>query len=163
MCYNRFMKKVAILYKDYSPIIDAIKYELSDCQVDCLTSSSAMDKYDIVINFGINYDGEALTCHHSLLPAFDSKEPVKDAILAGVKVTGVTIYYTKSKRIIAQYPIFIDNSKHYDEIKQEILYIEQVLLPIVAKKILDNKPFDVRTIINGGCGHNCGGCSACSH
>ena len=30
------MKKVAILYTNYSPVIDAIKYQLSGYQIDCM-------------------------------------------------------------------------------------------------------------------------------
>lgn len=168
------MKKIAILYKNQSPILDAIKYYLSDYEVECLTTPSGMDKYDLVINLGVEYDGEALACHHSLLPAYDTREPVKDAILDGVKVTGITIYYTKSKKIVAQYPVFINNDTHYDELKQELAYVEQTLFPLVIQKIVNNEPFETRTLLNSGCNGSCGdkgissnkcigGCSGCSH
>ena len=157
------MKKVAILYKDYSPIIDAIMYQLSDCEVNCITQPIGMEKYDSVVNLGCNYDGEALACHNSLLPSFDCKEPVKEAMLFGVKVTGLTIYYTKSKKIVAQYPVFVGNDTHYDELNQELCYIEQTLFPLVIRKVLDNEPFEVRSLLNKTCSAGCGGCSGCSH
>lgn len=157
------MKKVAILYREHSPIIDAIKYQLADYVVDSMTELSGMVEYDLVVNLGSNYDGEALACHKALFPAFNSKEPVKDAILAGVKVTGITIYYTKSKKIIAQYPVFINNNTHYDELVQELDYIEQTLFPLVIQKVLNNEPFEVRALLNKSCSGNCGGCSGCSH
>ena len=160
------MKKIAILYTEYSPLIDAIKYQLSDCVVDCLTTSFDMAEYDLVVNLGCAYDGESLSCHHSLLPAFDSDEPEKEAILLGVKVTGLTIYYTKSKRIIAQYPVFITNSMHYDDLKQELTYIEQTLFPLIVKKVADNEPFEVRSLLGKTCSESCGnngGCSGCSY
>jgi phosphoribosylglycinamide formyltransferase-1 len=157
------MKKVAILYREHSPIIDAIKYQLADCVVESMTELLGMGGYDLVVNLGSNYDGEALACHHSLLPAFNSKEPVKDAILAGIKVTGITIYYTKSNKIIAQYPVFINNNTHYDELVQELDYIEQTLFPLVIQKVLNNEPFEVRALLNKSCSGNCGGCSGCSH
>ena len=162
------MKNIAILYTNYSPLIDAIKYQLSDYEVICLTIPADMDKYDMVINLGVEYDGEALACHHSLLPAFDTEEPAKDAILSGVKVTGVTVYYTKSKKIIAQYPVFINNDMHFDQLEQELKYLEQVLFPIAIHKILNNEPIDIRRLLNTPCGSNCGskhtgGCRGCSH
>ena len=157
------MKKVAILYREYSPIIDAIKYQLADCVVDSLTELSGMGEYDLIVNLGSNYDGEALACHHALLPAFNSEEPVRDAILAGVKVTGITIYYTKSNKIIAQYPVFINNNTHYEELEQELDYIEQTLFPPVIHKVLNNEPFEVRALLNKSCSGSCGGCSGCSH
>lgn len=94
--------------------------------------------------------------HYSLLPAFaDSDDPVRDAILAGVKVTGITI--TLDNKIVAQYPIFITNEMHYDNLK---LYIEQIgekLLTIVQEKIANNEQFEIKDLMGGGC-HGCGGC-----
>lgn len=157
------MKHVAILYSEYSPLIDAIRYQLQDCEVDCITESKNMDKYDLVIRLDGQYGGEALTSHYSLLPAFNCEEPVREAILSGVKVTGITIYYTKSGKIVAQYPVFIKNDTHYDELKQELSYIEQTLFPLVIHKIINNEPFEVRALLNKSCSGNCGGCSGCSH
>ncbi len=96
-----------------------------------------------------------LKLHYSLLPAFQSDDPVRDAILAGVKVTGVTI--TLEDKIIAQYPIFITNEMHYDNLK---LYLEQVgekLFTAVKEKIENNEQFEIKDLMNNGC-HGCGGC-----
>ena len=156
------MKKAAILYSEYTPLIDAIKYQLSDCKIDCLTEPNN-EKYDLVINLGIRYNGQALACHHSLLPAFDTENPAKDAILAGAKVTGITIFYTNPRKIIAQYPVFITNNMHYDELEQELTYLEQTMLPLVGEKLINNEPFEMRTLLNKTCSGNCGGCSSCNH
>ena len=157
------MKKIAILYKNYSPIIDAIKYQLQDCEINCLTKPNEKENYDLVINLGVQYDGEALACHYSLLPAFASAEPVKEAILSGVKVTGITIYYTESKKIIAQYPVFIKNDSHYDDLEQELKYIEQTLFPLIIQKIIQNEPFEVHALMKPSCSGDCGGCKSCNH
>lgn len=159
------MKKIAILYKKYSPLIDAIKYQLSDCEIDCLTSPKDMEKYDLVIlsDYEENYSGSYIKCHRSLLPAFDCKNPEEEAVLQGVKVTGITILYVNPKKIIAQYPLFINNNTHFDELKQELIYLEQTLFPIVLKKIIHNEVFEIRSLINNDCSRNCGGCSSCSH
>ena len=158
------MKKVAILYTNYSPVIDAIKYKLKDVSVDCITSLDE-EKYDLIILS--NYDGiceeNALLCHHSLLPSFDCNNPVKQAILAGVKVTGITIYYSKTKKIIAQYPVFINDDMHYDNLKQELDYVEQTILPLVVEKIIENKPFEISSLVSNKCNSLCGGCSSCKH
>ena len=158
------MKKLAVLYSEYSPVIDAIKYTLSDCTTDCLTTADNTENYDLIICLdNKKAEGNAIACHHSLLPAFDCEEPEKEAILNGVKVTGITIYYPNTKKIIAQYPVFINNDTHYNDLKQELTYLEQTLLPLVAEKILNNEPFDIQKLVNKGCGGNCGGCSSCSH
>ena len=159
------MKKAAILYTNYSPVIDAIKYQLSGYKIDCMKELEETKNYDLVIlvNYSGTYSGEALRCHHSLLPAFDTNEPVKDAILSGVKVTGITIFFTKTKKIVAQYPVFISNLAHFDEVEQELEYIEQVLYPLVIEKVIEDKPFEVQTLLNKSCSGNCGGCSSCNY
>ncbi len=158
------MKKIAIVYSKYSPVIDALKYNLSDCTVDCLTSADKTEKYDLIICLNnTKSEGNAISCHHSLLPAFNCDEPEKEAVLSGVKVTGITVYYQNTGKIIAQYPVFIKNDTHYDNLKQELTYLEQTLLPIVAEKIIKNEPFELSKIINKNCNGACGGCSSCSH
>ena len=158
------MKKVAVLYSEYTPLVDALRYHLSDCSTEILTSVKNADEYDLIICTGnTKSEGNAITCHHSLLPAFECEEPEKEAILNGAKVTGITIYYINTKKIITQYPVFINNDTHYNDLKQELTYLEQIILPLVAEKILNNEPFDIQKLINKGCGRNCGGCSSCSH
>ena len=155
------MKKLAILYSEYSPVIDAIICQLEDIvEVECFTNlPENYQIYDLVVS--VNYRGEEniklLKCHHSLLPSFNSDEPVKDAFLAGVKVTGITVYFTKPERIIAQYPLFIPNDAHFEDIEKQLCYLEQVIYPIVIEKLLKNEAFDLRNI------SNCGGCRGCSH
>ena len=159
------MKKVAILYSKYSPTIDAIKYQLKDTDITCFTEApSNTDDYDLVllINYNGSFSGNALRCHHSLLPAFRTDTPIKDAMLEGVKVTGITIYNTSNDKIITQYPVFIKDM-HYDELKQELDYIEQTIYPLVAEKVLLNQTFDINKLVSNGCSGNCGGCSGCKH
>ena len=159
------MKKIAILYTRYTPTIDAIKYQLADYEVDTLTSINDYDKYELVVLCGYEglYEGNAINCHHSLLPALDSNNPEKDAIIEGLKVTGITIYYTNPRKIIAQYPVFIKNSMHYEDLKQELDYLEQTIYPLVLSKILKNEQFEIQSLIAGKCDNNCGGCCGCNH
>lgn len=104
-----------------------------------------------------------LKTHYSLLPAYkDSDDPVRDAILDGIKVSGVTI--TLDEKIIAQYPIFITNDMHYDNLK---LYLEEIgekLLSAVKEKLENNEQFEVKDLMGGGkCGGKCNGCGGCKH
>jgi len=145
------MKKIAVLCSQYLPIIDALKYLLTDCEIDYLDNLKNESEYNLVIllnNYQGTFSGNALTCHYSLLPAFDTDEPIKQAILSGVKVTGLTIYFTNSKKIIAQYPIFIRNDMHYEDLLQELTYAEQTILPLVVKKIINNEQFEISELIN---------------
>ena len=162
------MKNVAILYSTYSPTIDAIKYQLEDiAQIEVLSSVDKIysENFDLVILS--NYNGEcninAINIHHSLLPAFNTRNPVKDAIMEGVKITGLTVFYTNPYKIITQYPVFIYNDAHYDELKQELIYLEQTIYPIVIEKILKNEPFEIRALMSqkDRCAGDCKECTKC--
>lgn len=158
------MKKIAILYSTYTPTIDAIKARL--CDVECFDNIPAnIDEFDLIVNTNFKQEirQNHIAVHYSLLPAFKSEEPLRDALIAGVKVTGLTFYYTNPEKIITQYPIFISGFSHYDEIERELNYLEQTIYPLILEKILKNEPFEIRNLLTKGCSGNCGGCSGCSH
>lgn len=159
------MKKVVIIYSKYTPTIDAIIAHLKDFEVKAVNSVEEIGACDLLVN--TNYDKEIpqnhINVHYSLLPAFSDNEPVKEAFLAGVKVTGISFYYTNPERIIAQYPIFISNFSHYDDIERELEYLEQTIYPLILEKILRNEPFEIRKLLTKGCSGNCGGCDSCKH
>lgn len=163
------MKRVAILCNQHTPTLDAIRARLRNYAVDYFDSIESFSGiYDLIVAVGFNpttinnLNYSVLTSHFSLLPAFNTDEPVRDAIMAGVKVTGITIYYTKTNRIIAQYPIFINNGLHYDEILQQLSYVEQCFYPVVIEKLLNNEAFDSQTVMGTSKCGNCGGCNQCS-
>lgn len=159
------MKKVVIIYSKYTPTIDAIIAYLKDFEVKAVNSVEEIGACDLLVN--TNYEKEIpqnhINVHYSLLPAFSDNEPVKEAFLTGVKVTGITFYYTNPERIIAQYPIFISNFSHYDDIERELEYLEQTIYPLILEKILRNEPFEIRKLLTKGCSGNCGGCDSCKH
>lgn len=121
--------------------------------------------------------GKVINIHPSLLPAFKGKEAIKQAFLAGVKISGITIHYVNKEidagKIIAQYPIFIQNGAHLDEVEAEIHDIEHKLYPLVIEKVLEDKIFDFQDLMksscnNKGCGggssdSSSGGCKGCKH
>lgn len=157
------MKRIAILYLTNTPIIDAIKYQLNDCEIDCYEQIFDIQKdYDlkIVLNNSIANLNNTLSCHHSLLPSFNCDEPEREAMLCGVKVSGITFLY--NNQIIAQYPIFITSDMHYEDLKQKLDYLEQMLLPLIVKKVLNKEPFEIKDLL-GSSSCCSGGCSGCSH
>ena len=161
------MKKVAVFYSDYIPLIDAIKYQLDDiAEIDLYNDNcNDLNKYDLILSCGYqgNLETEYLTYHNSLLPAFCNEHPEKLALEAGVKVTGITVFWGKSKRILTQYPVFIYNDARYKELKQELDYLVQTIFPYVTEKIIKNEQFEIQSFMNTGnkCLSGCGGCSGC--
>jgi len=116
--------------------------------------------------------GNFINIHPSILPAFEGKDAIQKAFLAGVKVSGITIHWVEKGvdmgKIISQYPVFIDNSMHLDEFEEEIHVVEHKLYPIVIEKVLEDKVFDFQDLMksscnNGGCssGGKSGGCGGC--
>ncbi len=109
--------------------------------------------------------GRFINLQPSLLPAFKGSDAIARAFSAGVKVSGVTIHALTNGidggKIIAQYPVLIGNLTHFDEFKEQIEKLEDLLYPIVILKILEDKVFDFEDLLSG-CG-NCssGGCSGC--
>lgn len=134
------------------------------------------NKFDLIVLAGymqifpenvLKKMGKVINIHPSLLPAFKGKKAIERAFLARVKVSGVTVHYVDKKidagKIIAQYPVFIDNSMHLDEFETEIHEIEHRLYPIVIEKVLEDKVFDFQDLMKSGCSKNkegggCGGC-----
>lgn len=110
--------------------------------------------------------GKFINIHPSLLPSFKGADAIQRAYIAGVKVSGVTIHWVTSDidggKIIAQYPVLIGNSTHFDEYKNEIVNMENMLYPIVIDKILKDEVFDFSDLI-GGCGGSCHSCSGCKN
>ena len=163
------MKSVAILYSKSTPTIDAIVNHLHDCRIECLTElPKDYKKYDLIVAFKIDncrYKNlNFLKCHYSLLPSFATDEPVKDAFIAGVKVTGITIYYTNPHKIIFQYPLIIRPDAHFDEIEQELEYLEQIIYPKVIENILNNIPCSIESVFQTQkktCLNNTSCCSKC--
>ena len=114
--------------------------------------------------------GQFIDIHPSLLPAFKGYDAIQRAFLAGVKVTGVTVYQRRAnieeERILAQYPVLIGITTHIDEVEKEIYEVEKKLYPPVIDAILNDRVFDFQDLFknschkNGGCN---GGCSQCNH
>lgn len=163
------MKEVAVVYSNHTPLVDAVKSCLEGYSADFLSAlpDNAGD-YSLIVVLNVffpkeNIPANVLVCHYSLLPAFSGEEPVKEAFLAGVKVTGITIYFPHDKKIIAQYPLFIRQEAHFDEIEKELGYLEQSIFPIVIEKFVKNEPLDMKMFLKSGqgCAGNCGGCGGC--
>lgn len=157
------MTKVAIVSDKYLPVIDVIKSTLENVEVIyCQEIPKNKEEYDLVAGIRLDTKEDIINTHFSLLPSFDNENPVEEAFLTGVKVTGLSIYYPKTNKILAQYPVFITNDKYVDDIEQELVYIEQILYPKVIEKILNNEQFEVKDLMKKNCSGNCSSCGGCN-
>ena len=104
--------------------------------------------------------GRCINLHPSLLPAFKGKDAIKQAYLYGAKVTGITVHEVTpeldSGKIIAQYPVMINDSMHYDELEEAIHRVEHIIYPQAIEKLLNGEAVEF-----GGSFGNCGGKGKC--
>lgn len=85
------------------------------------------------------YPNRIVNIHPSLLPAFPGKDAVKQALDAGVKVSGVTIHYVDegidTGPIIAQEPVTVFPKDTVDSLQKRIQQVEHVLYTKVINEI----------------------------
>lgn len=165
-------------------ILESVKKQLPNIEIvvcNSVLEISNLKEYDLIaltdyiegITQEIIDNNRVINVHQSLLPSFPQKSALKDAYLNGVKVFGVSVHNVElveknilSGKIIAQYPVLIDNYTHFDELETEIKQLEQQLYPLVIKSILEDKVFDIVDFLSTpnlahGCSGGCGGCHNC--
>ncbi len=93
-------------------------------------------------DFVDQYQGKIINIHPSLLPAFPGLNTHRNALLAGVKVHGITIHFVTSELdagpIIAQKSIEILENDTEVSLKKRIQKIEHEIYPKVIKQLLNN-------------------------
>ncbi len=101
---------------------------------------------DVVVNAGFlrwlgpavleRFEGRMFNVHPSLLPAFPGLHAVRDALAAGVRVTGVTVHLVDETRdggpIVAQEAVQISPDDNEDSLLSRIHTVEHRLLPRIV-------------------------------
>jgi folate-dependent phosphoribosylglycinamide formyltransferase PurN len=158
------MTKIAILSSENNTTVESLLNHFQAYQPQVFNEiSPELSGFDFVlgVNFALNNSKlNIINTHYSLLPSFDNSNPLQSALLEGVKVSGITFYYTNPRKIIAQYPVLITNEKHFDDVELEMRYLEQTIYPLIVEKIINNEQFDIQQLLKR---NNCGGCSKGCH
>jgi phosphoribosylglycinamide formyltransferase-1 len=85
------------------------------------------------------YAGRLINLHPSLLPAFPGLRAVRQALVYGVKITGVTVHYVTDELdagpIIAQEPVRVEERDTEDSLSARIHAVEHRLLPAVVRQL----------------------------
>ncbi|OZM56232.1 phosphoribosylglycinamide formyltransferase [Lottiidibacillus patelloidae] len=85
------------------------------------------------------YEGKIINIHPSLLPAFQGKDAIEQALAKGVCITGVTIHFIDegidTGPIIAQEVVKISLGETKETLRRKINNIETVLYPKVIHTI----------------------------
>jgi phosphoribosylglycinamide formyltransferase-1 len=87
------------------------------------------------------YEGRILNTHPALLPAFPGWHPVRDALGAGVKVTGITVHVVTLEvdagPILAQEAVRVEPGDTEETLHERIKEVERRLYPATIKRILE--------------------------
>jgi folate-dependent phosphoribosylglycinamide formyltransferase PurN len=164
------VKSLGIIDSNNKELIFSIeKYFVSkDVDVKVVSADFDMSEFDVVVLTGyehrttIKHD-KILNLYPTLLPAFkDEENPILASYLAGVKVSGITVYNVSNDKILAQYPVLIGIDTAFEDLSDELSNIAQKIYPVVIDAVLQDKVFDFNDLFNASsCGGSCGGCGCC--
>ena len=89
------------------------------------------------------FDGRLINLHPALLPAFPGAHAVRDALAAGVRVTGSTIHFIDHEMdhgpIFLQEAVRVEPTDTEDELHDRIKNVEHRLLPQACRLFLEGK------------------------
>ena len=87
------------------------------------------------------FPGRMINTHAALLPAFKGWHPVRDALAAGVKVTGCTVHVMTEEMdagpILAQEAVVVEPGDTEETLHERIKQVERRLLPATIIRYLD--------------------------
>ncbi|MGH9135946.1 MAG: phosphoribosylglycinamide formyltransferase [Acidimicrobiales bacterium] len=87
------------------------------------------------------YDGRIVNTHPALLPAFRGPHAVRDALAAGVKVSGCTVHVATLEvddgPILAQEPVPVLDDDDEHSLHERIKTVERRLYPATIRQILE--------------------------
>jgi phosphoribosylglycinamide formyltransferase 1 len=88
------------------------------------------------------YEGRILNTHPALLPAFAGWHAVRDALAAGVKVTGITVHVATldvdAGPILAQEAVRVEPDDTEETLHERIKDVERRLYPATIRGILES-------------------------
>ena len=88
------------------------------------------------------YPGRVLNTHPALLPSFKGWHAVRDALAAGVKVTGTTVHIATHEvdtgPILAQEAVYVLDDDTEDSLHERIKEVERRLYPETIRKFLES-------------------------
>lgn len=161
-------KQIALIESENKDIIDAVKkYFGGKCRI--VHKDSDLSGYKLIVltgydtEFRAETDAKILNLHPSLLPAFACENALSRAFLSGVRVSGITIHEVVSGnfygKILAQYPVLIGLTAHFDEFAADISAAAKKLYPPVIDAVINDKVFDFTDLFRHPCQRSCSRCS----
>lgn len=134
-------------------LLDFKSFESREAFSEALRDKVASYKPDLVVSAGFMrlvspafvdaFEGRLINLHPSLLPAFPGAHAVRDALEAGVKVTGTTVHFmdydVDHGAILLQEAVRIEGNDTEAELHDRIKAVEHRLLPQACRLLLEGK------------------------
>lgn len=90
------------------------------------------------------FEGHVLNTHPALLPSFKGAHAVRDALEAGVKVTGCTVHLATAEvdagPILAQEAVPVEPGDTVAALEERIKVVERRLYPATIRRFLEGNP-----------------------
>jgi phosphoribosylglycinamide formyltransferase-1 len=137
-----------VLRSDFSATFDRVGYtkevvaalEQHDVDLVAIAGFGTILSEPFVDAFG----GRAVNTHPALLPAFKGWHAVRDALAAGVKVTGCTVHLVTeevdSGPILAQEAVAVLDDDTEETLHERIKQVERRLYPDVIERLVREHP-----------------------
>ena len=124
-------------FKDKADYEQAILEQLHEKKIDFIVLAGYMRLIGSTMLHA--FEGRMINLHPSLLPAFQGKDAIGQALAYGVKVTGVTVHFVDEGMdtgpIIAQRVVWIEENETRETLTAKIQEQEHLLLSEVIGQI----------------------------
>jgi phosphoribosylglycinamide formyltransferase 1 len=129
----------------FGPSFDRLAYthEVIDALEAADVELVAMAGFMTILDkpFVDRWPGRILNTHPSLLPAFVGAHAVRDALEAGVKVTGCTVHVATAELdagpIVAQVPVSVEPGDTVETLHERIKVAERALYPVAIRSWME--------------------------
>ncbi len=160
------MKTITIITNENNRVTNSIQkyFEGKDIEINMLNDITKVDISNLIVTLykypqenimQLSKNLKIINLHQSLLPSFQTINPLYEALKYGVKVTGITIHNIEPDnfygRILAQYPILIGLTSHFDTIQKEMEEVSSKLYPVVIDRLLRDEVFDYTDLFKNSC------------
>lgn len=134
-------------------VLDPASFPTRDDWSAALRDEVARHEPDLVVSAGFMrilapvfvdaFAGRLINLHPSLLPSFPGAHAVRDALRAGVKVTGTTVHHIDHEvdhgAVIAQEAVAIEPDDDEEILHERIKGVERRLLPEVCRRFFEGR------------------------
>ena len=120
---------------------EALRDRVASYEPDLVVSAGFMRL--LSPHFVDSFEHRLINLHPALLPAFPGAHAVRDALDAGVRVTGSTIHFIDHEMdhgpILLQEPVRVEATDAEDDLHDRIKAVEHRLLPQACRLVLEGK------------------------